>query len=419
VFDAAVHRIGVDIVSAGRLEAAIGIGADRSDGVAECAADVDVDISEVDDESGVVAAPGALNIEIGCRRRRRCRAGGGSKQEADKPRALHDRNAMFKPMIAQLGLGMAALGRPGYVTLNHASDLGGAYDPSAMESHAHEVLDAAHDSGIRYIDAARSYGKGEDFLASWLKARKIEPGEITVASKWGYTYTAGWSTSAAQHEVKDHSLATFKRQFDESTERLGEYLSLYQIHSVTADGRTLDDAPLIDAIAEMKAQGIGAGLTVSGSGQYVAIRKSIDSHRDGVRVFDSVQATWNLFERAAGSALSDAHAAGMQVVLKEVLANGRLTHANRTADELFAPRVLRLREIAESRGTTIEMLAFAAALRRPWADIVLSGAATVGQVESTLGAINFDFDDELDDQLRAFSVASTEYWRARNSFSWN
>ena len=326
---------------------------------------------------------------------------------------------MFKPMIAQLGLGMAALGRPGYVTLNHASDLGGAYDPSAMESHAHKVLDAAHDSGIRYIDAARSYGKGEDFLASWLKARKIEPGEITVASKWGYTYTAGWSTSAAQHEVKDHSLATFKRQFDESTERLGEYLSLYQIHSVTADGRTLDDAPLIDAIAEMKAQGIGAGLTVSGSGQYVAIRKSIDSHRDGVRVFDSVQATWNLFERAAGSALSDAHAAGMQVVLKEVLANGRLTHANRTADELFAPRVLRLREIAESRGTTIEMLAFAAALRRPWADIVLSGAATVGQVGSTLGAINFDFDDELDDQLRAFSVASTEYWRARNSFSWN
>ena len=326
---------------------------------------------------------------------------------------------MFNDMTAQLGLGMAALGRPGYVTLSHAADLGRDYDPSAMESHAHEVLDAAYDSGIRYIDAARSYGKAEEFVASWLKARKIEPAEITIASKWGYTYTAGWSTSAEQHEVKDHSLSSFKRQLAESVERLGEYLSLYQIHSVTGDGKTLDDAALIDAIAEMKSEGIGAGVTVSGAGQYIAIRKAIDCHRDGVRVFDSVQATWNLFERAAGSALSDAHAAGMQVVVKEVLANGRLTHANRNADEAFAPRLTRLREIAESRGTTVEMLAFAAALNRPWSDVVLTGAATVGQLSSTLDAMSFDFDDELEDKLRAFSVTSSEYWRARSSFSWN
>ncbi|HJP59885.1 MAG TPA: aldo/keto reductase [Gemmatimonadaceae bacterium] len=322
-------------------------------------------------------------------------------------------------MPAQLGLGMAALGRPGYVTLNHSRDLGGVYDPSAMESHAHEVLDGAYDAGIRYVDAARSYGKAEEFVASWLKTRKIEPNEITIASKWGYTYTAGWSTSAEQHEVKDHSLSAFQRQFAESTERLGEYLSLYQIHSVTGDSKTLDDSALIDAIAEMKQQGIAAGLTVSGSGQYLAIRKSIDCHRDGVRVFDSVQATWNLFERAAGSALSDAHAVGMQVVVKEVLANGRLTNANQTADQTFAARLVRLREIAESRGTTIEMLAFAAALSRPWSDVVLSGAATVGQIKSNLEAMNFDFDDELEDRLRALSVPSSEYWRARSSFSWN
>jgi aryl-alcohol dehydrogenase-like predicted oxidoreductase len=43
------------------------------------------------------------------------------------------------------------------VTLNHARDLGESYDPSAMEAHAHEVLDAALDAGIRYVDAARSY----------------------------------------------------------------------------------------------------------------------------------------------------------------------------------------------------------------------------------------------------------------------
>ena len=96
------------------------------------------------------------------------------------------------------------------------------------------------EAGIRYIDAARSYGRAEDFLASWLRKRAIEPREVSVASKWGYTYTAGWSTSAARHEVKDHSLAAFERQLAESVERLGRHLSLYQIHSVTAERETLE-----------------------------------------------------------------------------------------------------------------------------------------------------------------------------------
>ena len=336
-------------------------------------------------------------------------------------------------MAAHLGLGLAALGRPGYVTLNHASDLGGSYDPAAMEAHAHAVLEAAFDAGIRYIDAARSYGRAEDFLASWLHKRKIEPGAVTVASKWGYTYTAGWSTRATQHEVKDHSLAAFERQLAESVERLGRYLSLYQIHSVTADGKTLEDNALIDAIARLRERGIRAGLSVSGAGQDVAIRRSLEVRRDGERVFDSVQATWNLLERGAESALEDAHAAGMRVVVKESLANGRLAGgAKREAgsgtgqegDEkreggILTPLVAQIREVAAARGTTIEMLALAAALARPWADVVLTGAATVGQIRSNVAALAVTYDAELEAQLRSVSIASEEYWRARSSFSWN
>jgi aryl-alcohol dehydrogenase-like predicted oxidoreductase len=338
-------------------------------------------------------------------------------------------------------LGLAALGRPGYVTLNHASDLGGTYDPLAMEAHAHGVLDAAFDAGIRYIDAARSYGRAEDFLASWLKKRKIEPRAIKVASKWGYTYTAGWSTSATQHEVKDHSLAAFQRQLAESRERLGRYLWLYQIHSVTADGRTLDDAALIDAIAKMKEKGIRAGLSVSGPGQAIAIRRSLEVRRDGIRVFDSVQATWNLLERGAESALAEAHDAGMRVVVKESLANGRLTEnwtrdAGREAREsgsgqrvtnnglresgsALAPSLARIGELAQARGTTIEKLALAAALSRPWATVVLSGAATADQIRSSVSALEFPWNSELEEQLRSASIASEDYWRARSAFKWN
>jgi len=288
-----------------------------------------------------------------------------------------------------------------------------------MESHAHDVLDAAFDAGIRYIDAARSYGRAEDFLASWLRKRKIEPSEIVVASKWGYTYTAGWSTSAAQHEVKEHSLAAFVRQLDESIARLGPYLSLYQIHSVTGESKTLEDSALIDAIARLRERGIRAGLTVSGAGQAVAIRRSLDVRRDGERVFDSVQATWNLFERGAESALQDAHDAGMKVVVKESLANGRLTQANRDEGDVLYPSVARIRELAERRGTTVETLALTAALTRPWATFVLSGAATVDQIRSTVAALDFAYDTELDQQLRSVAVTSDEYWRARSSFRWN
>jgi aryl-alcohol dehydrogenase-like predicted oxidoreductase len=319
----------------------------------------------------------------------------------------------------RLGLGLAALGRPGYVTLNHSSDLGGRYDVSTMESHAHDALDVAFDAGIRYIDAARSYGRAEDFLASWLRKRKIKLDEVVVASKWGYTYTADWSMTATQHEVKDHSLAAFERQLAESVERLGRYLSLYQIHSVTAESKTLEDAALVDAIAGLRERGIRAGLSVSGAGQNVAIRRALEVRRDGERVFDSVQATWNLLERGAESALQDAHDAGMKVVVKESLANGRLTEANRDEDAVLYPAVARIRELAKSRGTTVETLALAAALARPWANIVLSGAATVDQIRSTVGALDFVYDAELDKQLRLVAVASDEYWRARSSFKWN
>jgi len=330
---------------------------------------------------------------------------------------------------ARLGLGLAALGRPGYVTLNHATDLAGDYDPAKMEAHTHDVLDAAFDAGIRYVDAARGYGRAEDFLASWLRDRKIEPGEVVVASKWGYTYTAGWSTTAKLHELKDHSLAAFERQLAESVERLGRYLSLYQIHSVTADGKTLEDDALIDAIARLKERGIRPGLTVSGAGQAVAIRQSLKVRRDGDRVFDSVQATWNLLERGAESALEDAHSAGLKVVVKESLANGRLTDRGKGEGEegrgkgeeaeVLLPSLARIGKIAEERGTTIDKLALAAALSRPWATFVLSGAATVDQLRSNVTALDFNLDAELEEELRSLSISSDEYWHARSSFKWN
>ena len=151
-----------------------------------------------------------------------------------------------KVMVSRLGLGMAALGRPGYINLGHGQDLGAARDVPTMEANARRVLDAAWAAGIRYFDAARSYGLGEAFLGRWLEERAIPPAAVTVGSKWGYTYTADWRVDAEVHEVKEHSAAVLERQWRESSGHLGGYLKVYQIHSATFESGVLDNQEVLD-----------------------------------------------------------------------------------------------------------------------------------------------------------------------------
>ena len=78
--------------------------------------------------------------------------------------------------VSRIGLGLAALGRPGYINLGHADDLGGDREVAAMEAQAVVVLDAARKAGVRYFDAARSYGRAEAFLAPGWRSRGSSPG---------------------------------------------------------------------------------------------------------------------------------------------------------------------------------------------------------------------------------------------------
>src|SRR4051794_7667954 len=237
-----------------------------------------------------------------------------------------------------------------------------------MEAATHAVLDAAYAGGVRYFDAARSYGRAERFLARWLSRRGLGPADVTVGSKWGYTYTADWRVDAPVHEVKDLSVETLRRQIRESRDLLGENLSLYQIHSATVDSGVLDDPAVLDELARLRASGLSIGLTVTGPEQAATIERALE-----VGGFDVVQATWNLLERSAEPMLDAAHAAGVGVIVKEAVANGRLTARGGVAE---------LDVVAGAAGSSPDAVALAAALARPWADVVLSGAATVAELES-------------------------------------
>lgn len=316
-----------------------------------------------------------------------------------------------------LGLGLAALGRPGYINLGHAADLDHNYDVNAMRTHSHGVLDAAWKAGIRYYDAARSYGRAEAFLGSWLTARRRDPAAVTVGSKWGYTYTAGWQVRADKHEVKEHSLAVLNRQISESRALLGDYLDLYQIHSATLDSGVLENTAVLTRLAELKAGGLRIGLSLSGAAQADTLQQALEVAVDGVRVFDSVQATYNVLAQEAGPALATAANAGLGVIIKEALANGRLTPRNDQPD--FAARRAVLDGVALRHGTSIDAVALAFVLSRPWVSVVLSGAARVDHLLSNVTAVDLALTPDDLAVLATLAEPAERYWATRSSLAWN
>jgi aryl-alcohol dehydrogenase-like predicted oxidoreductase len=274
-----------------------------------------------------------------------------------------------------------------------------------MERNAHAVLDAAYAQGVRYFDAARSYGKAEAFLASWLDRRSLGPSDVTVGSKWGYTYVAEWRVDVDVHETKDLSAEMLQRQLGETQSLLGRYLRLYQIHSATLESGVLNDRAVLDELRQLRANGLHIGFSVTGPRQAETIERARE-----LDLFDAVQATWNPLEQAAGSALAAAHGAGLMVIVKEALANGLLT--TRGAVPLLA-------EIARDAGVSPDALVIAAALTQPWADVVLSGAVTMEMVRSNLVAVGLELDAAVLERLLALRQNSAAYWQTRATLPWN
>lgn len=310
---------------------------------------------------------------------------------------------MTETSAPRLGLGLAAIGRPAYITSGRDRDLG---DPAertidGLRRRAHELLEAAWEAGIRYFDAARSYGDAEGFLGSWVTRHPGRREKLTIGSKWGYEYVGNWRMDAPQHERKEHSLAMFERQWPHTLAALGEAPDFYLIHSVTPESSALADASLLDALRRLTDDGMRVGISTSGPEQGAVIDAALaltDSP------FSVVQATWNLLEPSVGPALARAHSDGWLVVVKEAMANGRL-----------AGDAAPIATLATRDGQTTDAFALGAALAQPWADLVLSGAVTVDQLRSNLAARAPGIPAP---ELAPLALDARDYWAARSAREW-
>src|SRR5262249_42532165 len=242
------------------------------------------------------------------------------------------------PVVSRIGLGLAALGRPAYITSGREQDLPDR-SVTGMRTRTFSMLDAAYAGGGRDVDAARSYGRAEEFLAGWLAERGHA--DVIVGSKWGYRYTGGWRLDAPEQEVKEHSLAMFTTQLAQSRALLGHRLTLYQVHSLTLDSGLLTDAALLAALSRLRAKGVIIGLSASGPHQAETIRRALPVTVDGQQLFTATEVTWNLLEPSAGPAAAEAAAAGWAVLVKEAVANGLLTAAGGPPAHAPAPAAAR------------------------------------------------------------------------------
>ena len=213
----------------------------------------------------------------------------------------------------------------------------------------------------------------------------------------------------ARPRREDLSIDTLHRQVEESRSLLGDRLQLYQIHSATLESKVLEDVYVLDELLRLRSEGLVIGLAVSGANQAAVIRHALRVSVDGLNPFQVVQATWNLLEHSAAPALAEAKERGWGVIVKEALANGRLT------DAAGGEHLIALSQEATAHSTTVDAVALAAALSQPWADVVLSGAVTTEQLRSNVNAIALV---RRATEWPEIAESPTTYWARRGALAW-
>eukprot|EP00549_Striatella_unipunctata_P002955 CAMPEP_0118680758 /NCGR_PEP_ID=MMETSP0800-20121206/4551_1 /TAXON_ID=210618 ORGANISM="Striatella unipunctata, Strain CCMP2910" /NCGR_SAMPLE_ID=MMETSP0800 /ASSEMBLY_ACC=CAM_ASM_000638 /LENGTH=119 /DNA_ID=CAMNT_0006576959 /DNA_START=138 /DNA_END=497 /DNA_ORIENTATION=+ len=119
-----------------------------------------------------------------------------------------------------------------------------------------------------------------------------------------------------------------------------------------------------------------------------------------------------MLEQRPLEALTEAKQAGMDVIIKEGMANGRvLRHPN-------------IKQWALEFESEPDQLALASILAQPFDARVLSGGITEDQLESNFNAFEtldniMKNPDLLGDIMKESRVKSEDYWAERSALAWN
>lgn len=313
----------------------------------------------------------------------------------------------------KLGLGLAALGRPDYINIRTTNV---NKSVAAFKENTFTMLDHAYELGIRYFDTAPSYGKGEQFLLDWKNQREHK--DLVLGTKWGYTYVANWEIGFnGEHEIKEHSLAKLKEQWQTSKNLLPE-LGIYQVHSATLESGILDNTNVLEELYTIKKEtGLTIGISTSGTQQSNVIEKALGIKVNGEDLFTSFQVTYNVLEQSTYPILNQLLKENKTVIIKESLANGRVFKSD--AFKNYQKNYKTLEALANNHNVSVDAIALRFIIDALEPTYLLSGASNTVQLDSNYKALDIVLSKSDLEKLKQLKTNPNNYWEERSSLEWN
>lgn len=279
-----------------------------------------------------------------------------------------------------------------------------------------EIMDAAAESGINFIDTADVYpvpvsletsGGTEEIVGKWLRGKRDD---FVLATKCRMQMGPRPNDSGLSRK---HVLSAIEA----SLQRLGtDYVDLYQVHSPDPETPIDETLRALDSIVQSgKARYIGC----SNFPAWQLAKALSTSERLGLARFDSVQPRYNLLFREIEHELFPlCEDQGVGVIVYNPLAGGFLTAKHRrdappaddtrfaVAGKLYLDRywndasfaaVEKLRSFFQARGKSLTHAALAWVLKQSPVTSAIVGATSAAQLRDTMGGVDLELDaDEIE-----------------------
>ena len=278
------------------------------------------------------------------------------------------------------------------------------FGPRTSQADSFEILHAAMDAGINFIDTANQYGgelgvgTTETILGAWFAEDPTRRDKVVLATK---------VHEPMSEDINDRGLSArhIQQACDASLKRLGvEHIDLYQMHH-------LDRSAPVDEIWQAMDRLITQGkITYVGSSNFPgwsiaqANEQARASHRLGIV---SEQSLYNLLERRVEMEVIPAcQAYGVGLIIWSPLAGGLLAgktdQANGRRGSAEAQKQMQelsveleaFAALADEVGCTPSSLALAWLLHQPTVVSTIIGPAAIEQLTSVLTVPDIELDEQ-------------------------
>jgi aryl-alcohol dehydrogenase-like predicted oxidoreductase len=292
---------------------------------------------------------------------------------------------------------------------------------SVQQKEADDLVRAALDAGVNFIDTANVYAGGlaEEITGQALRNLGVVRDEVVVATKvYGRMGKGPNGSGTSRYHMLDQAKASLRRlQLD--------HIDLYQIHGFDAVTPIEETLEALDTLVR---QGLVRYVGVSNWAAWQIAKALGIAERKNLAPIRSVQAYYTLAGRDVEREIVPMlRSEKVGLMVWSPLAGGLLSgkydrNSEATGDGRRAqfdfPPVDRdraygvidaMRPIAEAHGRSVAQVALAWLLHQPFVTSVIVGAKRVDQLRENLQTVNIELSPEDLATLDAASVLPTEY----------